>query len=65
MTKDLRGTYWYCVTHHRVERWEDTDSRDRIGPFDDPDSAAQALTTIADREKRYEQEDSEWEGDES
>jgi hypothetical protein len=65
VTKDLAGTYWYCVTHERVERFEETDSHNRIGPFDDPQSAANALQTIADREKRYEKEDSAWDEGES
>jgi hypothetical protein len=64
VTEDLVGTYWYCVKHHRVERFEDTDSQNRIGPFNDAQSAEQALHTIADREKRYEQEDSAWNGEE-
>jgi hypothetical protein len=61
VSEDLAGTYWYCVKHHRVEQFEATDSHDRIGPFDDEQSAASALQIIADREKRYEQEDSAWE----
>jgi hypothetical protein len=61
MSKDLEGTYWYCVDHHRVELFEQTDSQNRIGPFDTAEEAANALQTIADREKRYEEEDSRWE----
>ena len=60
MSEDLTGTYWYCVKHHRVERFEETDSQNRIGPFYDEESAANALQTIAEREKRYEEEDSAW-----
>lgn len=61
--RDLEGTYWYCVTHHRVEPFASTDSSNRIGPFEDEASASRALQTIAEREKRYTAEDSEWEGD--
>lgn len=61
--RELEGTYWYCLKHHRVELFESADSFDRLGPFDDEQSAADALQTIADRENRYEKEDSEWEGD--
>jgi hypothetical protein len=63
MAKDLEGTYWYCLDHHRVEIFEQTDSQNRIGPFKTPEEAAGALQTIADREKRYEEEDSAWEDD--
>jgi hypothetical protein len=60
---DLQGTYWYCVAHSRVEMFPDVDSQNRIGPFSDEQSAAHALQTIADREKRYEKEDSAWSDD--
>ena len=63
MAKDLDGTYWYCVDHHRVELFENTDSQNRIGPFETQQEAENALQTIADREKRYEEEDSDWEGE--
>jgi hypothetical protein len=63
MAKDLDGTYWYCVDHHRVEIFEKTDSQNRIGPFKTPEEAAGALQMISDREKRYEEEDSAWEDD--
>jgi hypothetical protein len=64
MAKDLDGTYWYCVDHHRVETFEQTDSQNRIGPFDTAQDASNALQTISDRERRYEEEDSQWENDE-
>ena len=60
-TKDLSGTYWFCVTHRRVETFEHLDSSDRIGPFDNSSDAADALETIKKREKAYEIEDSKWE----
>jgi hypothetical protein len=63
MAKDLDGTYWYCVDHHRVELFENTDSQNRIGPFETQEEAENALQTIADREKRYEEEDSAWENE--
>jgi hypothetical protein len=63
MAKDLDGTYWYCVDHHRVEQFEATDSQNRIGPFETEQEAEAALQTIADREKLYEEEDSAWEDD--
>lgn len=62
-TSDKRDDeFWYCQEHHRVEKYRDTDSTDRIGPFDSYDAAAHALQTIADREKRYDAEDEAWDG---
>jgi hypothetical protein len=62
-TQDLEGTYWFCLEHHAVEQFPGCGSENRIGPFATSDAAAAALATIADREKRYEAEDSEWSGD--
>jgi hypothetical protein len=58
--RDLEGTYWYCLTHHRVEPFASVDSRNRIGPFDNEEAAAHALQIIAEREKRYAAEDAAW-----
>jgi hypothetical protein len=63
-SRELAGEYWYCLKHHRVEKFEDTDSTNRIGPFKTHDEAERALQTIAEREKAYDISDSEWEGDE-
>ena len=56
------GRFWYCVKHHRVETTDNVDSSQRLGPFPDEESAARALQTVAEREKRYEAEDSAWDG---
>ena len=60
---ELEGTFWFCLKHHRVETFESADSKDRLGPFADADAASHALQTIADRENRYQAEDSAWGGD--
>jgi hypothetical protein len=60
---ELEGTYWYCLKHHRVETFESADSRELLGPYPTAEEAAHALDTIAEREERYDAEDSEWEGD--
>ena len=51
------------MVHRRVEKYEDTDSTNRIGPFPTEAAAANALETIREREKAYDVEDSAWEGD--
>ena len=63
-SRELSGEYWFCMKHHRVEKYEDTDSANRIGPFGSEAEAANALQTIADREKAYDKSDSEWGDDE-
>ena len=59
-SRELSEEYWYCMKHRRVERYDETDSANRIGPFPTADAAANALQTIAEREQRYEQEDRAW-----
>ena len=60
-TTDHESTFWFCLDHHAVEPFAGCGSRNRIGPFDTEDAAANALQTIAERERRYDKEDSEWE----
>ena len=62
-TEDRHGTFWFCLDHHAVEAFEGCGSHNRIGPFATEAEAAHALQTIAERERRYDQEDSAWEGD--
>ncbi|HEY3737376.1 MAG TPA: hypothetical protein VGL26_08015 [Jatrophihabitans sp.] len=60
-SRELSDEFWWCMTHSRVEKFEDTDSANRIGPFKTHDEAAHALQTIRDRESAYHKEDSRWE----
>jgi hypothetical protein len=62
-TEDRHGTFWFCLDHHTVEPFEGCGSHNRIGPFGTEAEAAHALQTIAERERRYDEEDSAWEGD--
>jgi hypothetical protein len=59
----LDGTFWYCVRHRRVEPYDGCKNADRVGPFQTEAEAADAMQTIAEREERYETEDSEWNDD--
>ncbi len=59
----MSGEWWFCMEHRRPERYEDTDSTNRIGPWPTEEAAARALETIHEREKAYDKEDSEWNGD--
>jgi hypothetical protein len=60
-SRELAGEYWWCMKHDRVERYEETDSNNRIGPWHTYDEAARALEIIREREKAYDAEDSAWE----
>jgi len=61
-TRDLEGTWWFCLEHHTAEPFDGCGSNNRIGPWDTREEAANALTTIAERERRYDEEDAEWDG---
>jgi hypothetical protein len=61
-TEDLESTFWFCETHHAVEPFHGCGSGKRIGPFDSETAAANALQTIAERERRYDSEDAAWDG---
>ncbi|MDQ1729962.1 MAG: hypothetical protein QOK10_121 [Pseudonocardiales bacterium] len=62
-TTDQESTFWFCLDHHAVEPFAGCGSRNRIGPFDSVAAAERALDTIAERERRYDAEDSAWDGD--
>lgn len=61
-TRDLEGTWWFCLDHHVAETFDGCTSNNRIGPWDTREEAANALTTIAERERRYDAEDADWDG---
>jgi hypothetical protein len=63
-SKDLTGTYWYCLDHHRAELFEDCKSHNRMGPYASMDEASRALQTAREREEKYDAEDAAWNGDE-
>lgn len=54
---ELDGTFWYCMTHRGVEPYHGCRNADRLGPFPTETEAAHALQTIAERERRYDAED--------
>jgi hypothetical protein len=61
-SEDRKDTFWFCLDHHRVESFEQSDSKNRLGPYDSADEAAGALDRIAAREQKWEQEDRDWNG---
>lgn len=59
MSED-ENSFWYCLKHHRVEGYDGCKNADRIGPFATEAEAGRALQTVAERNKRYDAEDAEW-----
>jgi hypothetical protein len=62
-SRDLEGTWWFCLEHETVEPFDGCGSQNRIGPWDTQEAAGNALSTIAERERRYDEEDAAWDGD--
>lgn len=52
--------YW-CTDHHRVEEELGCRAEVRLGPYPSPEAAAHALTDVAERNARYDEEDAAWE----
>ncbi len=48
------GKYWYCLTHHTVEGESGCRNADRLGPYDTPEQAAQALEKVQERNEEWE-----------
>ena len=42
--------YFWCLKHHTVETADDCKAADHLGPYPSPQSAAEALDTVAARE---------------
>lgn len=63
-SQDLEGTFWFCLEHHVVEPFDGCGSQNRIGPWATHEAAANALSTIAERERRYDADDAAWDGNE-
>jgi hypothetical protein len=62
MREDIgRNTSWYYnLKTGQVEEEGQSKATDLLGPFPDPESAAKALDTVHEREKRKEAEDQAW-----
>lgn len=55
--------FYYCLRHHTVEREDECKATDRLGPYPDAESAANALESVRRREQRLTAEDRVWSGD--
>lgn len=43
------GQWYYCLTHHTVEPYEGCRQDTRLGPYETPEAAADALKLVAAR----------------
>lgn len=47
------GTYWFCMTHHAVEKWDGCPNEDRLGPYDTAEEASRAMETVKERNEEW------------
>lgn len=53
--------WFWCTDHHTVEEELGCRAEVRLGPYPSYEAAARALTAVAERNARLDEEDREWE----
>lgn len=53
------GKYWYCMTHHAVEKEDGCANEDRLGPYDTIEEASRALEKVKERNEAWDN-DPDW-----
>ena len=48
------GKYWFCVTHHAVEKEDGCPNEERLGPYDTAQEASRALEKVQERNAAWE-----------
>ncbi|WP_449064087.1 hypothetical protein [Planomonospora algeriensis] len=59
----MSDQWWFCLKHMAVEPEQGCPNKDRMGPYETRQAAADALATAADRNERWKDEDEAWEKD--
>jgi hypothetical protein len=59
----VSGEWWFCLKHMRVEPDEGCPNKDRMGPYETREAAADALRTAAERNRAWREADADWDGD--
>ncbi|GGL03730.1 hypothetical protein [Planomonospora parontospora] len=59
----MSDQWWFCLKHMAVEPEQGCPNKDRMGPYETRQAAADALRTAAGRNERWKDEDEAWEED--
>ncbi|WP_433497175.1 hypothetical protein ACQP1K_19675 [Sphaerimonospora sp. CA-214678] len=59
----MSDQWWFCLKHMRVEPEKACPNKDRLGPYESEEIAAQAMQRAAERNKAWAEQDREWEED--
>jgi hypothetical protein len=54
---DAHGDWYYCFKHHKVERIEDCNQMDRMGPYPTREDAEHWRERVAERNAAWDAED--------
>ena len=57
------GNWYYCVRHGTVEQAEGCRATDRLGPYPDRETAANAMELAHQRTEREDRRDADWDDD--
>jgi len=58
----MAETFYFCLTHHRVEGEGGCKAADRLGPYESADEAEHALERVEQRNEAWD-DDPEWNDD--
>ena len=59
-SKEVPMSYWWCLTHRRVEPDEGCAHAERLGPYDTREDAASALERAHERTEAWDKQDEEY-----
>lgn len=54
---DAHGDWYYCFKHQKVERHDECDEMDRMGPYPTPEAAANWREIVAERNREWGEDD--------
>ena len=57
---DARGQWFWCFKHQKVERQDECNEMDRMGPYPTADAAEHWQDRVAERNRAWDAEDEEY-----
>ena len=54
---DAQGQWYWCFEHQKVERFDECNQMDRMGPYPTADDAAHWRDRVAERNRAWDDED--------
>ena len=54
---DAHGQWYYCFKHQKVERLDECNEMDRMGPYPTPEDARNWRAIVAERNREWDEDD--------